>query len=143
MPSQALSTSHHGTLAQRRPISSVTVVQEFSKESIAELADIQSSRMWSRCSTPDPEPLSSFHRRLLEDARNSIIGLPNRPVLKPTSLGCEVGYHGIPLYLGNLGSFDPFDALPHSQNRVLFQQQPLITYCRKRIITPQISPKHQ
>ena len=68
MPSQALSTSHHGTLAQRRPISSVTVVQEFSKESIAELADIQSSRMWSRCSTPDPEPLSSFHRRLLEDS---------------------------------------------------------------------------
>jgi hypothetical protein len=76
MLSQALGTNQHGIPARRRkPISSVTVVQEFSKESIDELADMQSS------STLDSEPLSAFHRRLLENARDSIVGLSNRPVL--------------------------------------------------------------
>jgi hypothetical protein len=119
----------------------VTVVQEFSTESIAELADMRSSRMWARYSTTDPEPLGSFHRRLLEDARTSIIGLPNRPVLKPPFLGSKLSY--TPQYPGNLDSFDPFDALPHSKNWVPVQQQPLITYCMERIIIFQISPKRQ
>jgi hypothetical protein len=136
MPSQALGASY-GILARRqKPISSLTVVHEFSKEPIAELADMQSSHMWSKYSTLDPEPLSSFHCRLLEDARHSIVGLPNRPILKPTFLGSEVGYNDIPLYSGNLDSFDPFDALPHFKNWVPVRQRPLITYCRKRIITP-------
>ena len=144
MPNQALGTSQHRILAWRRkPISSVTVVQEFSTESIAELADIRSSQMWTRYSHSDPESLNSFHRRLLEDARNSIVGLPNRPVLKPSFLGSEVGYNDILLYLGNLDSFDPFGALPHSKNWVAVQQHPLITYCRKRFILSQMSPNRQ
>jgi hypothetical protein len=144
MPSQAIGTRQHGILARRRkPIRSVTIVQEFSKESIAELADMQSSRMWTGDSTPDPEQLSSFHRRLLEDARNRIIGLPNRPLLKPQFLVSEVGYNGIPQYSGNLDSFDPFDALLKSKTWVSVQQQPLITYCRKRIIISRMSPNNQ
>lgn len=84
-------------------------------ESIAELTDTQSSRMWTRHSTPDREPLSSFHRRLLEDAHDSIVELPNLPVLRPQFLGSENGYNDFPLFTGSLDSFDPFDALPRSK----------------------------
>jgi len=82
--------------------------------------------MWTRNSTADHDPLSSFHRRLLEDARANIVGLPNRPVLKPLFLGSENEQNNIPLYSGILDSFDPFDARPHSKNWVPVQQQPLI-----------------
>jgi hypothetical protein len=90
--------------------------------------------MWTRNSTADHDPLSTFHRRLLEDARASIVGLPNRPVLKPSFLRNEDEHDNIPLYSRILDSFDPFDALPHSKNWVPVQQQPPITYYRKRII---------
>jgi hypothetical protein len=131
MPNLAIGINQNGSLARRRkPISSVTVVQEFSTESIAELAVMQSPHIWTSSSTSDPEPLSSFHRRLLEDARDSIVGLPYRPVLKPKFLGSYMESNDVPLHSGILDLFDPFDTLPHSKNWAPFQQ-PLITYCRK------------
>lgn len=107
----------------------MTVVQEFSTESIAELAVMQSPHIWTSSSTSDPELYSSFHRRLLEDARDSIVGLPNRPVLKPKFLGSDMEFNDVPLHSGTLDSFDPFDALPHSSNWTPIQQL-LITYCK-------------
>jgi hypothetical protein len=107
----------------------VTVVQEFSTESITELAGMQSSLIRTSYPMPDHEPLSSFHRRLLEDARESIIGLPNRPVLKPDFLGRDMEFNNIPLHSPTLDSFDPFDVLPHSTSSVPVQQQPLVNYC--------------
>lgn len=130
MPNLAIGINQNGSLARRRePISSVTVVQEFSTESIAELAVMQSPHIWTSSSTSDPELYSSFHRRLLEDARDSIVGLPNRPVLKPKFLGSDMEFNDVPLHSGTLDSFDPFDALPHSSNWTPIQQL-LITYCK-------------
>jgi hypothetical protein len=123
--------SHPGTAARsRKPISSITVVQEFTLESIAELASLSSSRMQTGHVPQDTGQLDAFYYKLLEDARASIVGLPNRPVLAPLSES-DLKFNYLPQYPESLDCFDPFSVLPHASKWVSAQQKPLITYCRR------------
>lgn len=116
------------TARMRKPIGSIMVVQEFTTESIAELANLNPSHMETGLAQ-DPGQLNAFHEKLPEDARASITGLPNRPVLAPL-LNRNANFDNLSRYSGGVDYFDPFSVLPHAKKWVPTQQQPLITYCR-------------